>query len=418
MGLNDIPEFNPVIPECKSEDERYCDNIDQNFIYKELSKVFVLIDCIEKSGMEFRRKKEMGEELIGRVYDFLKERREFLDDKEFWIELHVRSVFYYSTTFGKEGKLKTVGKLKIPYVEVTMHNLGVLEWIKIMRTGKELGAHVHFDTHDDMNPVYKPLEFIKITKGNLKNSRIKEELWDIGQPVTAFSLINGQSDIIWVIPKWTPDKQGSFDVALTSNLKGDNFNHYLTMDKRLKSNITFEVVNKSEMNQDKYEIYNEITFSIIKPMGSKKKWEQLASKIPGKYYIFDLDLDYFVCNGKPFNKNYFKEFFDIMSDSRTDMKDISNFPRFIFEKRPVYNKLKERLDKEINLIDKRIKDFIKGIGILKSKGKVPSMISLSDSTGATFSACPDCANVGNEYVPRYFAYYVHQNVFEGLNNLF
>ena len=139
----------------------------------------------------------------------------------------------------------------------------------------------------------------------------------------------------------------------------------------------------------------------------------------GEYYILDVDLDYFVCNGIKFDKSYCDTPFDLQSDYRT--KEISfnqNVPRNRSEKTLELLSYEKSLLREIEKINKRIKLFLRLINNIKKRGLIPCYISICDSSNVLFQNCKNCNSTSNGYVPMNLALYVHTKVVDGLTKIF
>ena len=142
----------------------------------------------------------------------------------------------------------------------------------------------------------------------------------------------------------------------------------------------------------------------------------------GNTYILDIDLDYFVCNGSKIVDfdDYFEDPFDVQSFYRTEKIYFNqDIPRETTDiKSAAFKKYNNNLNKEIQNINKRIKDFLHLIKSLKKDGLTPSLISICDSTNIMFQDCQTCNSISNGYVPDNLALLVHYKIFEGLQKLF
>jgi hypothetical protein len=139
----------------------------------------------------------------------------------------------------------------------------------------------------------------------------------------------------------------------------------------------------------------------------------------GNQYILDVDLDYFVCNGKPLDKQkYSKEPYDIHSHHRIEqVKFNQNIPRDTGSLSTAFSRYSKQLHKEVVLINDRIRTFFKIIKYLKKHGLLPSHISICDSTNIQFEDCNTCNSISNGYVPTHLAFYVHTKIVSGLQTI-
>jgi hypothetical protein len=285
---------------------------------------------------------------------------------------------------------------------------------------KENTTILHFDTHPDMNPVKNNdklpelYEIFKKTNNLNIIDKCQEIVWDIGAAISGVFFTTGIQNYIWCTPSWIPDKNINSQFFIRKN---KNELILSTNDNKLYDDPLVDVnyTSKIENNTRKYckfqtmESNNKTNLkNLIDIIGNSKK------------YILDIDLDYFVCNGVKLNlSEYMKDPYDVASYYRTKTIIINeNSPRNMYDKSDVLSQYEKDLKKEIVMINKRIKKFLNLIYSLKRKNYIPTQISICDSTNLSFSLCKKCNSISNGYMPKNLAYYVHNEIFTGLENIF
>jgi hypothetical protein len=350
-------------------------------------------------------------ELFDLLFLSLKKRKQYGKDQELWKELYKRSLHYYDNA-------KQIGRNNIPIKLVTKHN-NILSFYMQQHLHNTSNAILRFDTHSDLNAIKNssllPSLYKKyINSGNLVYvDEAQKIVWDIGAAKSGVLFTTGIKDVIWCLPSWVPDQEITIDyyikhgkrnltLATTHNLK-----HIYNMDEwtQYRNNKGIET-----------NIFSKVQMGKI----SKNKLKHIINIIKrnGKNYILDIDLDFFVCNGKKFTNNYFKDSYDLQSFYRTPEKHINQmYPRNSNYNNHMLQSYENHLTFELKQINKRIKRFIYIIAYLKRKGYTPSHISICDSTNILFEDCQNCNSISNGYVPQTFALLIHNRIIEQLGSI-
>jgi len=412
--------------------------------------------------------------MITDMFRILWKRKEFVKDRIFWEEMYHISTYFYKL-FNTHPSHDIGG---IPTVRVTKHNDAAWFWVHIMREKKwnmdpsstrYVGTLVHVDTHCDDNAIQYPIVLRKVGKRVLDGKATEHDwkvyrtlAWDIGAAVTAFQVMTRARDWFWIYPQWIRHKENDMDVVLGlfhphARLRQNDPPLLKKMYKkrdRLVSNAFYNVSDfslrdvpkmvdgpetelikvsrtdaplKEEMDEETlkeahprfaqvFAALEPAVFRARKPH-TPRQWREIGEELSPRY-ILDMDLDYFCSNGKdPYKKSYEKETYDVHSFGRVDVPNFSRFPRSMTDGDHVIEMAGKKVKREVKMVRQRIVEFLRGIRLLKRMGKVPSIISLSDSTGVNFGE-KEYFSFGNEYLPRYFALFVHMFLIDGLKRIF
>lgn len=354
--------------------------------------------------------KTYSKPLFNKLLNLLLKRKKFGLDQHLWEALYYQSVYFY----------KTPSKINnIPICYVTKHNQ-ILSFYMKHKIHRLDCTIVRFDTHSDLNEIEDshklPVLYEKyLESGNTKYiDKAQKIVWDIGAAKTGVIMATGAKDIVWATPMWVPDKEIKVEYFIKENRKSLSLQ---SADKGSEFDMQ-RVTHIPKEYEDDLKIYQKVQINPKKNYFSKIK--DLIKK-NGNKYILDIDLDYFVCNGEPFDKSYFETPFDLQSFNRVKIEYINqNMPRYTTDSTTEELKAYEKkLNKEIEKINKRIKIFISLLRRLKNSGLVPCLISMSDSSNVMFGDCENgCNTISNGYVPSNLALYVHHIVVKELKKLF
>ncbi len=381
------------------------ENID-NFINDFSHKINILIKY-EYNNSSFNSNKHHL--LFNHLLLTLFKRKKYGLDHECWKELYLRSLCFYKY----QNKLS-----KIPLVLVTKHN-EILPFYfknKIHTTNNTL---IHWDTHPDFNYIDQSYQLPKIYNQYLKSNnsdlitKAQKIVWDIGAANTGVFMSTGIRDTVWNMPSWIPDKQ----MNLNYFFKESKNSLLVCTNSNIKGKPNLEEFTQNKNHGETMKTYAKIQAEKLSKDGLKNMVNLIEKN--GNEYILDIDLDYFVCNGKSFTEKYWKDSYDLSSPNRTETKDFyHNNPREFNKDNKLLIKYENDIQKEIKEINKRIKHFLNVLKYLKKKGYEPSHISICDSTNVHFSGCQTCNSVSNNYVPLNLALYVHTKVINGLEKIF
>jgi|Laugresu1bdmlbsd_1035121.scaffolds.fasta_scaffold00717_9 hypothetical protein len=364
-------------------------------------------DFINDISILFNKlKKTNSKKIFNELLNILRKRAKYAIDQYLWEMLYFYSIYFYKNNH-------YIGKIPIKYV--TKHNQ-IVSFCMSKKIHNVDYTIVRFDTHGDMNYIknsYKlPLLYEKYldTNQNKYLEEAQEIVWDIGAAKSGVLITTGIKDLVWVMPEWVPDKQIEVEYFIKQNKKSSTLQSN-EPDAEFDMEYVKDIPKKIEKR-----IYKKLRITNL---------EQSANnilnliKINGNKFILDIDLDFFVCNGDKFNETYFKHPFDLQSYYRTKRIEINeNIPRNKEESSKELKQYSKHLNNEIKKINKRINKFINLLKILKKKGVLPYIITLSDSSNVMFGECDSCNTLSNGYVPTNLALYVHTKVVENLHKLY
>lgn len=347
----------------------------------------------------------------------LNRKKEFFGvNKDLWKELYFRSLFFYENNHSI--KLTEPKEEIIPIIKVTKHN-EILKGYNKSTIDFSSQTMLHFDTHSDLNPIENsaglPDLYTKFRETGNESflDEAQKIVWDIGAAQTGILFTQGPRDMIWCLPKWVPDKQ----VEIKYIVKSGKRNLLLTALESLKGVKNMDEWGYTESPSENANIFKKLQTGKL----TKKGYKTLKSSIEknGNKYILDIDLDYFVCNGKKFTPSYFTESYDLESHHRTQEREINqDFPRNALENSNELRRYSNALKRELLIVDLRVGTFLKTLWELRKDGLTPSIISICDSTNVLFDKCESCNSVSNGYVPTYLALYLHTKLITGLEKIF
>ena len=381
------------------------ENLDDFILYFS-KKIYIL----SKYELNDEYKNSKFEKIFNELLNSLIKRKKYGLDQTLWSELYFHSIYFYP-------QIKKIGD--IPITLVTKHN-HILPFYMKQKLGKIDTTILHFDTHPDMNKVKNSIKLPKLNENYLskKDEKYIDEsqqiVWDIGAAISGVLYTTGIQNYIWCMPEWIPDPEINTKYFLREN---NNQITLYTNDEKLIDDELCDIIYTDKNSNSENCVYAKFNTSKNKKATIDKIIDILENK---NEYILDIDLDYFVCNGKNLNKREYKEDpYDVSSFHRTKTVIINEEnPRDKSENSEELIEYEKKLKSEIKYIDTRIKIFLKLISNLKKKGFIPSHISICDSTNIEFSKCKKCNTISNNYVPINLALYVNTNVFNGLIKIF
>ena len=348
-------------------------------------------------------------DLLEDVRAQLLKRKDFVADCELWKELYFRSVETYPSK-------KTL--CGVPFRNVCKHN-HVLSFYQ----GLKIPANVpllHIDTHFDGNPITHSREMVDDARAG-RTTAAQEKCWDIGAAMTGVLLLQSPRqprNLIWLLPAWIPDAEADVPYFLHETKNKVQLANCSPPTHRLPLiNGTLKLLSKPVACETATAMIS--TVNLSRGGTWQQKVGRLLSLLPASF-ILDIDLDYFVSNGRPLKKGmYEREAYDVCSHHRVRMKELNDTPRDLYSKgRRQYFDLSRSIKKEVALLDGRLRSFQAQMRTLRKRGKRPVAISISDSTGVDFTGCKSCASVSNSYLPKYYAAYINYRVVKLLQDEF
>ena len=265
-----------------------------------------------------------------------------------------------------------------------------------------------------MNPVENNYKFIENCINNNDFSDINMEnifssITKIGSVLVPLVMpYKKNNGIVWITPDWVKEpKCESNNIITTSEsycyFKGKCPIHYGL--KYLEQSKKIYNENNKNVNISTYNL-KEVNFESI-------------SKNVSKNYILNIDLDYFVTYG---NDNYLPNGMDAISDFRTRL----DYGYSLKADDKTRDKIVRDLLLEMNIIRKRIDNFLILVKKLKDIGKIPKIIIICDSTNVNFTNDHLCQSfiknndteLSNEFTPKYLCFWLHNTILRNLKEVF
>lgn len=305
---------------------------------------------------------------------------------------------------------------KIPVYAYNAHQHAARMWLDESRK-KELGPLVHFDTHDDMRGLNHPEKILKAVGRVREGGRSREQglrdlmtqIHDHATPVSGGVLGIDFKDVVWCFPYWAyaaefgrrpmfyanvPDSRSSYGTfRLLHDKKEDR-------DQLLPTYSTMPWLEVSSVEASKLKTMSHVRsfrMSFVKTYPATEiaeeglRWKALLKAVPRGAFVLDIDLDYFMSidSASGFHRNPDDKG---RGGSRKRQLAVDEYER--------------RLVKAVKLLDKRLEAFRKILVQLRDAGRIPSMVTVADSTYMPFAST--YAGKGYwEYTPYEFAAYLH-----------
>lgn len=336
-------------------------------------------------------------------------------------------LFYELTSRLHLYRNERASEARIPVYAYNAHQHAARMWIDESRR-RELGPLVHFDTHDDMRGLNEPAKILqavgRVREGGKRRVEAQRDLMarihDHATPVSGGVLGIDFKDVVWCFPYWAyasefgrrpmfyanvPDNRCSYGTfRLLHDKKEDG-------DKLLPTYSTMPWLEVSSVEGAKLKNVSHLRafrMSFIKTYPGTEladegqRWKALLEAVPRGRFVLDLDLDYFMS-------------IDSASGFHRNPEDKG---RGGARKRQLaVDEYERRLVKAVKLLDKRLQSFKRLLVQLRDTGRLPSMVTLADSTYMPFAST--WAGKGYwEYTPYEFAAYLHWRVRQLLHDVY
>ncbi len=301
---------------------------------------------------------------------------------------------------------------KLPVYAYNGHQHAARMWIDESRH-RTLGPLVHFDTHDDMRGLNHPqkiVESVERVRGGGRKRRkglrsLISQIHDHATPVSGGVLGVDFADVVWCFPYWAyasefgrrpcfyadvPHKRSSYGTFRLLHDRAEDKN------RLLPTYSTMPWLETSSVKGDKLRGMSHVRhfrMSFIKTYPATElfeeglRWKALLKAVPKGPFVLDIDSDYFMSidSASGFHRN-------------PDNKGQSGSRR----RQLAVDEYEGRLKKARKLLDKRFGAFKKLLTKLKDAGRIPSMVTIADSTYMPFAST--FAGKGYwEYTPYEFA---------------
>ena len=317
----------------------------------------------------------------------------------------------YTLLYRYINKHKIIKIGEIETVFVSSHH-EACEWIFKKYIGDKIPTILHVDSHPDMNSCINPKKMMNI-KNKLDNVENLKELYtdvlsnNIGSVIIpTLYPYKENGGFYWLLPKW---------INIPSNAEKEG-QLYEINDGGFESVEVDWGHNKGEKEKD-----GEIIIAEYEPFKTNTDYVENFynyNHLIEDGYVLNIDIDYFVTIGEE-NVKY-----DNVSDNRTviDIQRIKKDTIYSIEKN-------EELCVELDIIRKRIDDFLVLIKKLKDINKKPGQIILCNSSQRNINmfkepwfntelSIYDMMDEMNEYTPKYLSIWLQHTVLMHLKEIF
>lgn len=336
------------------------------------------------------------------ILETLMKRKDFVGDADFWTELYLRSIWQLPS-------FKKIPDTNIPATIAVKHNHVLPFYMKHMPKISKRAPILHWDTHDDINPIENSANL----PGNQKLQEAQDIVWDIGAAMSGVIIATGPRPFLWCMPSWVPNPSLACKYDLVHTKSKNSIDMVVQQPESEKLTRAVRTTSLRVVPQTKdMESGNYAQVQMESLPDANRRLLQLIGN--EKEYVLDVDLDFFCCNGKKLDKQeFFKEPYDVASHHRIPRIEMIRTPRDVYDPTDkVYIMYAKMVNKELKLIRKRLAGFQNTLRYLKKNGKTPVLVSISDSTKANFTECIDCSSTCNSYVPGHIALWLRMQVID------
>jgi hypothetical protein len=326
--------------------------------------------------------------------------------------------FYRLTARLHEHRNAEAWKHPLPVVAHNGHQHAARMWIEeFARRGRSLSL-LHFDTHADMRPVRRPGEVVRAVAELSGNQReqargratLERLIIDHATPVTAGVLGDAAGDVTWATPAWAyaPDfiRRPVQWASVPTTPRGHRLFQMLHDESAdpegplpvYATRAWDEVSGFPPAARRAMEHVRERRLSYVRthPLRGDGR-RRLQRALGDGAFVMDIDLDYFM---------------SIDSESGFSRRGRGTRTRAAWDA-----ELGRRLREGRRLLDQRLEAFERLLTRLRDAGRIPSLITLADSTYMPFF--PTLAGQAYwEYLPREYAGYVHWRVRHLLSDVY
>lgn len=305
------------------------------------------------------------------------------------------------------NNIVNIGNIKTVFVA---NHHEACEWVFKHFTNDKIPSIFHVDSHPDLNTVYDPDKLVEIRNDIYNPDNIKELYTnilnnDIGSVIVpCIHPYKYNGGFYWLMPRWI-NKHKNSDKGIRTQI--------------IKINENDEIIEIFWGNS----FYNKNNEYIKKcnPINSNSGYVDDFFNFNNQIddgFILNIDLDYFVTIGEE------DVFYDNVSHNRTtiDSERIKKDCIYAVEKNT-------ELNHEMNIIRKRIDDFIVLIRKFKKINKKPSLIILCNSSQKNINLFREpwfdpnnniysLMDSHNEYTPKYLSVWLQHTLLIHLKEIF
>ncbi len=420
LGLSSCCPTCPTGPGVRAREmQRYCEGLGSKdpLWGADLRAQFRVLQCMTNSMLAVPAfEKRFAPEIQRRFLKLDKELQSFTYSRtiaEAW------RLFYELTSRLHAYRNERASRARLPVYAYNGHQHAARMWLDESRR-KTLGPLVHFDTHDDMRGLNSPDQIIKavakVRSGDKKRKKGLRELisgiHDHATPVSGGVLGYDFKDVVWCFPYWAYAAEFSQRPCFYANVPNCRSSygsfrllHDRAEDKNrlLPTYSTLPWLETSSVEGKKLEGMSHVRhfrMSFIKSYPGTElfeeglRWKSLLEAVPKGPFVLDVDSDYFMSidSASGFHRNA-----DSKGQGGSRKRQIA------------VDEYERRLKKARKLLEKRMKAFQRLLEKIRDAGRIPSVITLADSTYMPFASTFGGKGYW-EYTPYEFAGYNHWRI--------
>lgn len=336
----------------------------------------------------------------------------------------VWEVLYFYTSRLNAVRNSLAKGSKIPVYSVNGHHMAAAHWIE-ESPKQPVQTLLHFDSHADTRAVSDPDKLLELGKNILTGKNVEDAKAALGKylkdpaiPISAAVLVLGIKHLVWAKPSWyklenfvsrpffygkqVSASPGEKVISDKWELFYDKFADPVE-DPEIPKDSTWKILPAGQADMGEFTHVRRLLLSVLTtnpwPEESTRRKEmkrKLLEAVPRGRFILDIDLDYFAT-------------VDLTKDLAPRGVPASYSERTKYLS-PVEAKKREEAWKNHRLsMEKRFEEMEEILRFLRANGRIPSVVTLADSTNMPYSVHWWIQQYW-EYTPKRFVPYLQHRV--------